>query len=102
MVWRELLQTEKQTCVLPWTGGRTLRTRERAWRLEGELPAEHGWHSFQVDGRRAKVDGAAERPHTVLGERALGYLVGDRLVRDDVQVGPELNQLTQRCERVHL
>lgn len=86
MGWRDLLQKEDERLVAPWLGGRSLRTFDRTWRLQGRLPREHGWYEFQLKAREATLIGPSEAPHGVLRDFVRGYLVGDRLVPDGVQV----------------
>lgn len=102
MLWKDLLQTEEQPLVAPWVGGRSLCTDARAFVIDGALPPEHGWHTFGFTGRRARWIGVAARGDLALRDRVRGYLVGDRLVPERVQVCPKLEELTRRLERVHL
>jgi hypothetical protein len=102
MIWQQLLQKSTETLVVPWVGGRSLRTHDRAFKIEGDLPAEHGWFSFELAGRRARHRSTAEPAQTTLAFQLDGYLIGDRLVPDDVRVAPKLAELTQSFERVHL
>jgi hypothetical protein len=102
MLWKELLQTSAETLVAPWIGGRSLRTHQRAFKIEGDLPAEHGWHSFELSGRRARWTAGAERVDGALALDVHGYLIGDRLVPDDVRVAPKLAALAHSFERIHL
>jgi hypothetical protein len=98
--WRDLLQTEDEKLVFPWVGGRTLRSGDRTWSLQGRRPPEPGWHTFKLENRKARWQGAAEAPADVLSDRVRGYLVGDRLVPDGVRVSTE--NLVTSSERVHL
>ena len=103
MSWRDLLQTsEEETVISPWIGGRILHTYNRTWKIEGKLPREHGWHIFSTKARTAKWSKATEAPFDVLKDRMRGYLVGDRLVSDDTKIKPNIVELTQNFERVHL
>jgi len=103
MGWRDLLQTsEEETITAPWVGGRSLHTYDRTWRIEGKLPREHGWHIFKTNVRTATWSKKTDAPFDVLKEKAKGYLIGDRLVSDDVQVRPEISDLTHKFEQVHL
>ena len=102
MAWRELLQTNDETCVSPWTGGRALSAGERTWTIEGALPPEHGWFTFRVAGRRARAGAPAEPATELLHDRVKGYLVGDRLVRDAARVDPDPSRIIGSSERVHL
>ena len=57
MTWRDLLQTNDETIVAPWIGGRSLRVGARSWSIEGDLPPEQGWYEFRPAGRKARVPG---------------------------------------------
>jgi hypothetical protein len=102
MMWRELLQTNDETVVAPWVGGRSLRTGERTWAIEGDLPPEHGWYAFRSAGRKARASGPAEAAPGILRHLVRGYLVGDRLVRDDSRVDPDPSKIVRASEWVHL
>lgn len=103
MSWRDLLQVADEVVTLPWVGGRTLRTRDRTFQLEGALPREHGWHAFRVvKARVLRHARPTVAPEGGLGWVATGYLVGDRLVRDDVRVETDPSQLVALTERVQL
>lgn len=102
MGWRDLLQTPDETIVLPWVGGRSLRTFERTWHLKGKQPAEHGWHTFRLDNRTARWDGPTDPQTEALSGQVKGYLVGDRLVPDDVRVGRDWAKMAESFEQVHL
>src|SRR5688572_6018984 len=100
-MWRDLLQKD-EAIVSPWLEGRSLRTFARSFKIEGALPPEPGWHRFAIAGRKARFCAAAEPDDSALGERVRGYLIGDRLVPDDVRVRPELAELARSFTRVHL
>ncbi len=102
MMWRELLQTNDEAVVAPWVGGRSLRTGERTWTLEGDLPPEHGWYTFRASGRKLRAGDPAEAAPGVLRHPVRGYLVGDRLVPDDARVDPDPSKIVRASERVHL
>jgi hypothetical protein len=101
MGWRDLLK-EDERIVLPWVGGRSLRSRDRGYTIEGDLPAENGWYAFRASGRKAVLEGAAEPAPDVLEFRVRGYLVGDRIVADGVRVDPDPSRILHCSERVHL
>jgi hypothetical protein len=101
MGWRDLLQTEDESVVAPWVGGRSLQTFNRTWKLQGRLPPEHGWHCFTTDGRTAKWSKPAE-PSGELRNEVRGYLVGDRLLADDVRVDRDPAKLIACSEPVFL
>lgn len=106
MGWRDLLQQD-ETVTVPWTGGRTVRSRGRTFQVNGALPEEHGFQTFAVTGgRRATWKGSS--PVTAddwFGDDAVwvrGWLIGDRLAPDDAAVVPDLARLITQTERVHL
>lgn len=104
MGWRDLLQAnDDETLVAPWVGGRSLRTFDRTWRIEGRQPSEFGWHTFRLSARKARWVEPAESPFGVLQGTLRGYLVGDRLIPEGTtRVEPELAKLVENYERVHL
>lgn len=102
MSWRDLLAGVDDQLVLPWTGGRALVGRDRRFGLEGALPPELCWATFTVSGRKARYFGAAEPRPELLGQRAIGVLVGDRLVPRQARVDPDPAKIAQACERVLL
>lgn len=102
MGWKDLLQTQDERVTSPWVGGRSLRTQDRTWAIEGRLPPDHGWYTFKVTGRKARLDKAAEAPAGALQGVLKGYLVGDRLVPDDVRVGPSIANVAAASEQVLL
>lgn len=105
MSWRDLIEEKPGSLVFPWVGGREIRDGARTWAIEGRLPREHGWYSFETKGRKAKLLGDA-----VLGElrcrQTAGYLVGDFLVPDVFDVKPEawrdVSNFSRYAPRVHL
>jgi len=103
MGWRDLLQKEEpETLVAPWVGGRNLQTHDRHFIIEGKLPKEHGWYEFKYLVRKAWVKELVDPDTTLLGHHVTGYLVGDRLVPDDVTVSPNIGELTDKFEQVSL
>jgi hypothetical protein len=83
--------------ALPWLGGDTVATADRALRLR-ERPARRGWWRFRVEGRWATPLEPAAPPDAALGglERASGHLchAGRRLVlagaiAEPLELGPE-------------
>jgi hypothetical protein len=103
MGWRDLLQAEEETLVAPWVGGRSLRTFDRTWHIEGRMPPEYGWYSFKLAARKARRVGPAEAPFGVLKGTVRGYLVGDRLIPEGTaRVEPQLAKLVENFERVYL
>lgn len=102
MGWRDLLQTENETIVSPWIGGRALRSEERTWTIKGGLPPESCWSTFRLTGRKAEWGGQAENPLGVLHHLTRGYLVGDRFLPDDVRVDPDPKSIVGTSERIFL
>lgn len=83
MSWRDLLQPENETILLPWVGGRTLQTKSgRSWTID-RTPAEFGWYRFSVKGRKAFAPEPVPPDISVLGFTRQGYLVGNGLVVPD-------------------
>lgn len=101
MGWQDLLQAEDETIVLPWAGGKTLHSKDRRWQL-GRLPPEHGWHTFTLSGRKAAWKAPGEANPDQLAKRVKGYLVGDRLLLDDVFVDPDPSKLMESSVELHL
>jgi hypothetical protein len=73
--------------------------------VTGRLPAEYGWYEFAVDGsrnarvgREADQDPEFERGHQIVR----GYLVGDRLIPDNVRVDPNPEKLFDQTVHVAL
>lgn len=74
----------------PWTGGTVIRTSNRTLRLTGPRPTEHGWHLFDVKGRKdTSWAGPAEgdpTDHFPKGAKFFkGYVADGWFVRDDVK-----------------
>jgi hypothetical protein len=104
MAWRDLLQSDDETLVAPWVGGRSLRTYDRSWRIEGHLPRDFGWYSFEVMPRKVHCLSPVEPRSEALQRPTMGYLVGDRFVPDDSDraVSPKLSEFVDSFERVRL
>lgn len=105
MTWRDLLHQNDEKIVLPWIGGRELRSFSRKWTLVGPQPPEHGWYSFKLlKGRTATLHEAVEAQTTQLGGVHFGYLVGDHFATegfiDRVVIDPK--DVAKRLPRVHL
>lgn len=103
MSWKDLLQKPNEKVILPWFGGRTLRSSTRTWKITGRLPQEHAWHVFLVQGRTAILSGTVEQEtcKEALSSVVKGYLVGDRLVLDSVQVASNPATIAANSERVY-
>ena len=102
MGWKDLLQTGDEKVTLPWLGGRTLYSAQQRWSIEGRLPKEHGWHTFKIANREARAEGPADPQPDLLQHSVRGYLVGDRIVADDVRVDPDPKRIVEFSETVHL
>ncbi len=98
--WMALLEEPKEI-DLPWTGDRSLHSASRTWTL-AQRPPTHGWYRFTTTNRKATVIGETEPRPEILRHIVTGYLVGDRLVSDEVRVAPDPNQIWGVAERVHL
>lgn len=94
MSWQDLLAEDNETIVAPWIGGNTVYANDRTFRIKGRRPNEFGWYSFELVGARgvkviesAEPDMDWEESHS----STVGYLIGDRLVADDVgfKIDPE-------------
>ncbi len=102
MGWREMLE-ERDVRVVPWDGARSIRIRDRVWRVEGVVPEEVGWWQWLLKGNRtATYEGAAEPDTSVLMNVVKGYLVGNRLVPDGARVNPDPEQIASATEVVNL
>lgn len=106
MSWRELLHDKGETIILPWLGGRALRSLTRMWTIVGDLPREHGWYTFKLlAGRSATVENAAD-PGGLTGATCVqfqyGYLVGDRFATEDFSSRVQPEEAAQKLPRVHL
>lgn len=103
MTWRDLLQDKAETLIFPWIGGRSLRSGPRHWRIEGPLPVEYDWATFELNGRKACYFGKPSCPPLEeLKYKAVGYLVGNRLVPLEARVDPDPKDIMAKTERVHL
>lgn len=102
MGWRDLLQTGDEKVTLPWLGGRTLYSSAQRWSIEGRHPREYGWFTFKIVNREARVEGSADAQPDLLQHSVRGYLVGDRIVADDVRVDPDPKRIVEFSEKVFL
>lgn len=104
MGWADLLQ-KHETVVAPWLGGRSIVSGLRRWTIDGPLPPEHGWYSFQITGGRKARTGApgmADPELFAKGERVAGYLIGNRLLADDVALELDSGRIIEHSQVVHL
>jgi len=106
MGWQDLLAATEER-IMPWCGGRQVCYRDRVWNIKGKLPPEHGWYKFAIDGGREAVvldrtmqeqDPGFENGHKTIR----GYLVGDRLIPDQVRVDPDPTKLIAQTMPVYL
>lgn len=102
MSWKDLLQKEKETVILPWIGGRSLSLDQRVWHLEDSLPNEFGWYSFSIFGRKAKLNKKEDPNQESLKYTVKGYLIGNYLLQDDVRVDPIPSEIIKKAQRVFL
>lgn len=102
MGWRALLQTGTEMVTLPWLGSMTLHSASQRWSIEGRFPQEYGWYMFKISNREARAGGPAAAQPDLLQHTVRGYLVGDRLVADDVHVDPDPKRITEFSEKVFL
>lgn len=102
MGWKDLIQKPDETNVFAWVGGRSLRSGSRTWTLEGRLPLEYGWYEFTLDRRSSRLKGPALPKVEDLQNPIAGYLVGDRLIPDNVRVDPDPKEIIHFSETVHL
>jgi hypothetical protein len=101
MGWRDLLQEGDESVSLPWVGGRSLRSKDRTWHIQGKLPPEQGWHSFKLSGRNATWASTTDPQTDLLKYKVRGYLVGDHIVPDGASVDPDPTRIHAFAERVH-
>ena len=102
MSWRDLV-SQPEEIILPWLGGRKICSPERNWTIEGPLPTEYGWYGFEVDGgRKAKLQAVRLPPLDPFSTTFVGYLVGDRFIRNDARIDPDPDKLVWQTEPVFL
>lgn len=100
MVWGQLLQKENDTITLPYLGESTIITYDRGWSIIGKLPEEHGWHLFQINGRKLKYLEPSSQ-QDILKNKLKGYLIGNKFIPDKIDFIPKLNNLN-KFEEVNL
>lgn len=107
MGWQDLLQKPDERIVLPWLYSQRdllIGDAGRSWTINGKRPRESGWYEWKIVGRR--VEWIEGEPKTALdtdgGTQALGYLVGDRFVRDMGGGYTLTMQALSELPRVHL
>jgi len=104
MSWEDLLE-EGNEKVLPWYGYRKVHDANRTWTISGDLPPEHGWYLFRMEGGRKATladDTPVElNPYWADHQPQLrGYLVGDRFIDDKSRVDPDPTKLIKQTARV--
>ena len=102
MGWQDLLASGGDR-VLPWLGGRQIHNKDRTWAIQGRLPPEFGWYTFDTSsGRRARLKGEAECDLSYEDGQQLvrGVLIGDRIIRDNARVDPDPDKLIEQTEPV--
>jgi hypothetical protein len=99
MGWRDLLTNEGETITLPWTGGRSLHTNSRKFRL-AKRPQEFGWYTFKIEGNKVDDPQPADPDIELLKHSVVGYLVGDCLVPDDTRIDPDPSKIANYSEKV--
>lgn len=102
MGWRDLLQKENDRVILPWTGGRSLCLNGQVWNIDCKLPQEHNWYSFNISGRKITKYEESIPNTDILTKTITGYLVGNRLVPDNVNIDPDPKKLVNFSEQVFL
>ena len=107
MGWRDLIQFEEQEITAPWLGGRSLRYLHRWFVVEGRLPPQPGWYRFRAWHKEAKLVGPGEPQLDGFEKTLSGYLIGNKVVLDDVSASSaaqitELRQLSRILRQVHL
>jgi hypothetical protein len=97
MGWRDLLEdTVGEFSVFPWLGGRKIYRSGRTWTVEGRLPREFGWFTFELTGSRsATLDAPADQDMSYGSEKAGidGYVVGNRFIPMNARVDPDPEKL---------
>jgi hypothetical protein len=103
MSWRDLLAPETgEELVLPWAGGRKVHSTDRTWNLKGRQPPEHGWYTFSMSGRTARLKDRDPVPNEpdFTDKTLRGYVVGDRFIADGSAVDPDPTKLIEQTEPV--
>lgn len=103
-LWKELLAPQ-DTVTAPWIGGRLVRARGRQFKIAGARPDEYGWHEFDISGgRKASWVGPGEPDYDQLDAcpTVTGYLVGNRLLPDDLPISANAADIIRSSIAVHL
>lgn len=105
MDWESLLSEDNETITVPWTGGRKVYSNGRTFKIQGDLPNEFGWYSFNViSPRKVSLSEKAEPPMCWEEDykTKVGYLIGDRFISDDSNYQVEPGNIFRYGERVFL
>ena len=105
MGWQSLVRDGELTDVFPWLGGRKIYSKERAWRVVGDLPREFGWYRFELAaGRSAKLlEPCDPDPLYIEGRTTVrGYVVGDRFIPERARVHPDPTKLIEQTVPIYL
>ena len=102
MSWKDLLGKPGETTVLPWLEGRSLRSGDRVWHIDGRLPREPGWYEWTIEGNKVRFSKPAGVEEKALQGLVRGYLIGDRIVVDGTDVNPEPSKIAEQSEPVLL
>lgn len=102
MTWMDLLQSENERIIIPWINGRELNILGRTWYINGKLPDEIGWHEFKIKARKAIWSSVAVPDYSILKNKVVGYLVGDKFVPDQIRVDIDPVKLSKEFETVYL
>lgn len=101
MGWRDFISNDGEVETLPWTGGGSLHSSERVYKLRGQ-PPEHGWYRFKIEGKHASDPVSVESCPELLKQPIAGYLVGDRLVPDDTRIDPDPTKIVDYSQKVYM
>jgi hypothetical protein len=101
MGWRDLLKTGEESTTLPWTGGGSLHSDSREFKL-AMRPREFGWYRFKIEKNTATQPIPADPLPQLLKKPITGYLVGDRLVPDDTRIDPDPAKILHHSEKVYI
>jgi hypothetical protein len=100
MGWRDLISNDEDF-VLPWTGGGSLHSCDRVYKIKNR-PPEHGWYRFKIESKSASAPAPADPVPELLKKPVTGYLVGDHLVPDDTRIDPDPSKIINHSEKVYL
>jgi hypothetical protein len=101
MGWRDLLKNDEESTTLPWTGGGSLHSASRSFKV-ATRPHDFGWYRFKIDNNTVTDPTPAEPLPELLKKPITGYLVGDHLVPDDTRIDPDPAKIIHHSEKVYL